>query len=194
VFLATSASDIAYIALTIFLIASGLGIGYAFFRLGGTFAQLTSFIAGTERDLLPVITKTGGTVDRVNHQLDKLDEATDSAVDAVQAVDEAVRAVSFAVKTPVKKSAGVAAAVSSGFATLRAKRDFRAARKSAREAAARREADLEEELRKARGTHPAPPPPAAAPPPPAPPPPPYTQPEPATSPPPGGIFEPRSED
>jgi uncharacterized protein YoxC len=186
---AYTASDVAYIALTIFLVASGLGIGYAFFRLGGTFSQLTSFIGGTERELLPVINKTGGTVDRVNHQLDKLDEATDSAVDAVEAVDQAVRAVSFAVKTPVKKSAGLAAGVSHGFATLRARRDFRAARKSAKDAAARREADLEEELRKARGTHPAPPP-VVTPSPPSPPPPP---PAPASSPPPGGIFEPRDD-
>jgi uncharacterized protein YoxC len=188
--LATTSSDVAYIALTIFLIASGLGIGYAFFRLGGTFARLSSFIGGTERELLPVINKTGGTVDRVNHQLDKLDEATDSAVDAVEAVDQAVRAVSFAVKTPVKKSAGAAAGLSHGFATLRKRRDWRAAKKSAKEAAARREADLEEELRKARGTHPAPPPPPSPTPPPAAAPPP---PEPAVSPPPGGIFEPRSD-
>ena len=145
----------------------------------------SSLIAGTERDLLPVITKTGGTVDRVNHQLDKLDEATDSAVDAVQAVDEAVRAVSFAVKTPVKKSAGAAAGVTHGFATLRARKGWGAAKRSAKEASARREADLEDELRKARGTHPAPPPPAP-PTAPAPPPPP-------PSPPPGGIFEPPSQ-
>jgi len=156
--LAFTSSDVAYIALTVFLVASGLGIGYAFLRLGGTFQRLSSLIGGTERDLLPVITKVGGSVDRVNHQLDKLDEATDSAVDAVEAVDQAVRAVSFAVKTPVKKSAGAAAGVSHGFAALRARRGWGAAKKTAKEAAARREADLEEELRSARGTHPAPPP------------------------------------
>ena len=110
-----------------------------------------------------MINKTAARSNRVNHQLDKLDEATDSAVDAVQAVDEAVRAVSFAVKTPVKKSAGAAAGLSSGFATLRRRRDLRAAKQSAKEAAARREADLEDELRNARGTHPAPPPPPPAP-------------------------------
>ena len=133
---AYTATDVAYAALTIFLIVVGLGIGYAFFRLGGTFGRLSSLIAGTERELLPVINKVGGSVDRVNHQLDKLDEATDSAVDAVEAVDEAVRAVSFAVKRPVQKTAGAAAGVSHGFATLRARRGWRAARQSAKEAAA----------------------------------------------------------
>jgi len=162
-------TDLAYIALTVFLILTGLGIGYAFFKLGGSFGRLSSLITGTERELLPVINKVGGSVDRVNHQLDKLDEATDSAVDAVEAVDEAVRAVSFAVKRPVQKTAGAAAGVTHGFATLRARRGWRAAKKSAKEAAAQREADLDEELKKARGRAPAP---ATAPTAPSPPPPP----------------------
>src|SRR5580765_4021641 len=131
---AYTTTDVAYAALTIFLIASGLGIGYAFFRLGGTFGRLSSFISGTEKELLPVINKVGGSVDRVNHQLDKLDEATDSAVDAVEAVDEAVRAVSFAVKTPVKKSAGFTAGVSHGWSTLKTRRDWRAAMDAAKAA------------------------------------------------------------
>lgn len=144
---AFSPSDAAYLALAVFLLAAGLGLGYAFIRLGGTFGRLSTFIRGTERELLPVISKVGGSVDRVNAQLDKLDQATDSAVDAVVAVDEAVRAVSLAVKTPVTKLAGLASGVSHGFATLRAKRSFGDAVESAKEASHRREADLEEELR-----------------------------------------------
>ena len=143
-----SASDAAYIALAIFLLVVGLGMGYAFLRLGETFGRLSSFIRGTERELLPVISKVGGSVDRVNAQLDKVDQATDSAVDAVDAVDQAVRSVSFAVKTPVQKLAGLASGVSHGFATLRSKRSVSEAVERAREASRRRQADLEEELRR----------------------------------------------
>ena len=85
----------------------------------------------------------------MNDQLDKLDEATDSAVDAVEAVDEAVRAVSFAVKRPVQKLAGLSAGALARVGDAAHARDWRAAVKSAKEAAARREADLEEELRRA---------------------------------------------
>ena len=145
---AFSAGDAAYVALAVFLVAVGLGLGYAFLRLGETFGRLSALIRGTERELLPVISKVGGSVDRVNAQLDKLDQVTDSAVDAVEAADSAVRTVSFAVKAPVKKLAGVASGVSHGFATLRARRDFGAAVERAKEAAARREADLEEEVRR----------------------------------------------
>ena len=147
---AFSAGDAAYVALSIFLVAVGLGLGWMFFRLAGTLDRLSSFIRGTERELLPVINKVGGSVDRVNTQLDKLDVATDSAVDAVEAVDEAVRAVSFAVKRPVQKLTGFSAGVTHGWASLRARRDWRSAVETAKDAAARREADLEEELSRTR--------------------------------------------
>ena len=54
-----------------------------------------------------MINKVGGSVDRVNAQLDKLDQATDSAVDAVDAIDQAVRTVSFAIRRPVELAAGL---------------------------------------------------------------------------------------
>src|SRR3984893_1928963 len=104
--------DLAYLALAVFLIVVGVSLGYAFFRLGETFGRLSAFIRGTERELLPVITKVGGTVDRVNGQLDKVDQMTDSAVDAVESGDTAIRAVSMTVTTPVQKVAGFAAGVS----------------------------------------------------------------------------------
>ncbi len=147
---ALTTGDVANIAFAIFLLAVGLGLGYSFFRLAGAFGRLASLIRGTERELLPVITKVGGSVDRVNQQLDKLDEVTDSAVDAVEAVDSAVRTVSFAVKRPIQKATGLTAGISHGFATLRTKRNVKSAMASAKEAAARREADLEEELRRTR--------------------------------------------
>src|ERR671934_1660164 len=100
--------DLAYLALAVFLAVVGVTLGYAFFRLGETFGRLSAFIRGTERELLPVITKIGGTVDRVNGQLDKVDQMTDSAVDAVQSVDSAVRAVSFAITRPVRRISGLA--------------------------------------------------------------------------------------
>jgi uncharacterized protein YoxC len=147
VVVAVSVTDVAYGALAFFLIVIGLTLGYVFVRLGETFGRLSAFIRGTERELLPVISKVGGSVDRVNAQLDKLDQATDSAVDAVDAVDQAVRTVSFAVKTPVQKLAGLASGVSHGFATLRTRRSWTEAVQRGKEASRRRQADLEEELR-----------------------------------------------
>jgi len=139
------------LALAIFLVAAGLGIGWAFVRLAVTFDRLSSLIRGAEASVLPVVEKVGGSVDRVNVQLDKLDAATDSAVDAVDAVDEAVRSVSFAVKRPVQKLAGFSAGASHGWASFKKRRIWNEAVADAKAASARRESDLDEELRAAHG-------------------------------------------
>ena len=144
-----SFSDLAYLALAIFLVAVGLGLGWAFVRLAVTFDRLSSLIRGAEREALPVINKVGGSVDRVNAQLDKLDTATDSAVDAVVAVDEAVRTVSFAVKRPVQKLTGLSAGVSHGWSSFKTRRDWRSAVDAGKAAAARRERDLDEDVQAA---------------------------------------------
>ena len=152
--LASTAGDILDYALAAFFVLGGLGLAYMLIRMGGTFARLSSFIRGTERDLLPVIVKAGGTVDRVNDQLDKLDVVTDSA-------DTAVRAVSTAITAPVKKVSGLAAGVAHGVSAFRARRDPGDAMRVARDAAAQREGELEEELRKADRARADAPPPAA---------------------------------
>jgi F0F1-type ATP synthase membrane subunit c/vacuolar-type H+-ATPase subunit K len=147
--LAASAGDVARYALAAFLIAVGAGLAYAFVRLGGTFARLSSFIRGTERELLPVIHKVGESVDRVNAQLDKVDRVTDSAVDMADSADTAVRAVSVAIARPEQKVSGLAAGLAHGVAALRSRRGVGDAVRAGKEAAARRERDLEEELRAA---------------------------------------------
>ena len=145
-------SSLGWAALAFFLLAVGIALAYVFFRLGETLKRLSAFIRGTERELLPVIAKVGGSVDRVNGQLDKLDVVTDSAVDAVDSVDTAVRAVSFAVTTPVKKATGWTAGFRHGAAALKARRNWHDAVDEAKAAAARREADLVEELKRT-GAH-----------------------------------------
>ena len=159
--LATSAGDVLDYALSAFFIASGVGLLYLFIRMGGTFARLSSFIKGSERDLLPVIVKAGGTVDRVNDQLDKLDTVTDSAVSMADSADTAVRAVSTAITTPVKKVSGFAAGISHGVSAFRARRDAGEAVRVAKDAAARRESEVDEELRNAGHSESTEPPPAA---------------------------------
>ena len=159
--LASTAGDILDYALATFFVLGGLGLAYMLIRMGGTFARLSSFIRGTERDLLPVIVKAGGTVDRVNDQLDKLDVVTDSAVSMADSADTAVRAVSTAITAPVKKVSGLAAGVAHGVSAFRARRDPGEAVRVARDAAAQREGELEEELRKADRARADAPPPAA---------------------------------
>jgi uncharacterized protein YoxC len=141
--------DLWRLALAVFLLAIGLSMAYLLVRLAGTVGRLSAFISGAEREVLPVINKVGGSVDRVNGQLDKVDRITDSAVDAADSVDTAVRAVSMAVARPVQKVSGFAAGVSFGAADFKSKRDWKHAVQAGKDAAARREHELGEELQEA---------------------------------------------
>ena len=107
------------LAHAVFLFAVGLLPAYFFVKLAGTAEEASPFIRGAGDSALPVIDKVGGSVDRVNGQLDKVDKITDSAVDAADSVDTAKQA----------------------------RRDWRDAVRAGKEAAARRESDLLDELR-----------------------------------------------
>jgi uncharacterized protein YoxC len=144
-----NSSDVWEIALAVFLLAVGFALAYLFIRMARTTDSVTDLIKGTEREVLPVIEKVGGSVDRINAQLDKVDQVTDSAVDAADAADTAVRAVSMAITKPVQKVSGFAAGVSYGAADLKTKRGWKHAVQAGKEAAARREQELAEELKDA---------------------------------------------
>jgi hypothetical protein len=150
--LAFSAGDAAYWGLAIFLVLLGVGSLFALVKLGQMFDKVSSLVGGAERDALPVVVKTGGTVDRVNYQLDKLDTVTDSAVSMADSADTAVRAVSTAISKPVEKVSGFTAGVAHGFASFRKNRSMSDAMGEAKDAARRREEDLTQDLRGAGPT------------------------------------------
>lgn len=156
-----TAGEVLDYALAAFFVVTGAGLLYMLVRMGGTFARLSSFIKGAERDALPVLVKAGETVDRVNDQLDKLDTVTDSAVAMADSADTAVRAVSTAITTPVKKVSGFASGISHGVSAFRSRRNAGEAVRVAKDAAARREGELDDELRNAGTAQPESPPPAA---------------------------------
>jgi hypothetical protein len=145
--LAFEAIDALWISLSVFFVLTAIGLTYLLIRLGGTVGSTTSFVQGLEREVLPVINESGGTLQRVNQQLDKADLVTDSAVDMADSVDTAVRAVSFAITRPVQLVAGFASGVSHGFASLRVRKSPRRAFDTGREAAKRREQEIADELR-----------------------------------------------
>lgn len=141
-------ADLWRLALAIFLIAAGLSLAWVFLSLAATLRRLAAFLGGTQDEVLPVIHKVGETIDRVNAQLDKLDTVTDSAVDAAASLDGAVRAVSHVATAPVRKVSSLAAGLSHGAATLRKRRSFGAAAQAAKEAAARRAQEVDDELKR----------------------------------------------
>ncbi len=151
---ASATGDALDVVLAIFLIVVGLALGYAFWWAGTLLAQLRRTVRNTERELLPVLSKTGGTIDRVNLQLDKLDTMTSSAVAAVAAIDRTIRAVANVVTAPVQALAGLAAAVRFGISSFKAHHDVDRAVQAAKDAAAQRVADLADDLDEAGSRRP----------------------------------------
>ncbi len=158
-------SDLLKLALSIFLILTGVGLAYVFLRLAGVFQRLGSSVSRITDEVVPILNKAQTTVDGVNLELMRVNEMMKTAVGATKGAEKTVQTVSSAVTTPVRKITGLAAGAREAVATLRARR-------AADAAAARTAAPV-----------------AAAPPPPAPvaaaPPPPVTPPSPA-EPAPGG--------
>lgn len=138
--------DVLWICLSAFLVVVGIALAYLLVRLATAAVRLTRLLRGLEETVVPLVSKTGGTVDRVNLQLDKIDLVTDSAVSAADAADTAVRAVSMAVTRPVQKISAIAKGVSHGASALAAGHDLRSSLDAGRDAARRRETELAEEL------------------------------------------------
>jgi uncharacterized protein YoxC len=139
-------SDFAYLALAVFLLLAGIAIAYAAVRLGATLGRASSLLEGTERELLPVISKVGGTVDRVNGELDKVDQMTDSAVDAVASMDRGVRAITSVITRPIELLTGLTAGVRHAASSVRSGHGWEDSVRTAKGEAARREQDLRDEL------------------------------------------------
>ena len=82
-------SDVASLALAIFLVLVGLGLFYLFFRLGGLFGQLDNSVEELTDETVPILTRVQVTVDEVNAQLGHVDEIMTSAVNATKSAESA---------------------------------------------------------------------------------------------------------
>ncbi|HMM48412.1 MAG TPA: hypothetical protein PKE32_02200 [Miltoncostaeaceae bacterium] len=115
-------SDVLKLALSIFLVITGIGLGYLFFRLAGVFARVGRAVTAVSDEVVPILTRAQGTVDGINLELQRVDEMMVTAVNATKGAERTVQTVSSAITTPVRKLTGMAAGVREGIATLKARR------------------------------------------------------------------------
>ncbi len=167
-------SDVLKLALSIFLVVTGLGLAYLFLRMAGVFARLGTSVTRVTDEVVPILNKAQTTVDGINLEISRVDDIMKTAVGATKGAEKTVQTVSSAVTAPVRKIHGFAAGAREAVASLRARRASDAALAAERSAAAAAE-------RAAAGMSAqeaaAPPPPAVDVPPVAPPPPPVVPPE-----------------
>lgn len=115
-------SDVLKLALSIFLILTGIGLAYLFLRMAGVFGRLGVSVTRITDEVVPILNKAQTTVDGVNLELSRVDEIMQTAVGATKGAEKTVQTVSSAVTAPVRKLTGVAAGAKEAVATLRARR------------------------------------------------------------------------
>jgi hypothetical protein len=115
-------SDVLKLALSIFLIVTGLGLAYLFLRMAGVFQRLGSSLTRITDEVVPILSRAQATVDGINLELARVDEIMKTAVGATKGAEKTVQTVSSAITAPVRKLTGFAAGVREAVATLRARR------------------------------------------------------------------------
>ena len=115
-------SDVLKLALSIFLILTGIGLAYLFLRMAGVFGRLGVSVTRITDEVVPILNKAQTTVDGVNLELSRVDEIMQTAVGATKGAEKTVQTVSSAVTAPVRKLTGLAAGAKEAVATLRARR------------------------------------------------------------------------
>ena len=90
-------SDVLKLALSIFLIVTGLGLAYLFLRMAGVFQRLGSALTRITDEVVPILNRAQTTVDGVNLELARVDEIMQTAVGATKGAERTVQTVSTVV-------------------------------------------------------------------------------------------------
>ena len=83
-------SDVLKLALSIFLILTGIGLAYLFLRMAGVFGRLGVSVTRITDEVVPILNKAQTTVDGVNLELARVDEIMQTAVGATKGAEKTV--------------------------------------------------------------------------------------------------------
>lgn len=115
-------SDVLKLALSIFLVLTGIALAYLFVRMAGVFQRLGVSVTRVTDEVVPILGKAQTTMDGVNQQMGHVDEIMLTAVHAAKGAEKTVVTVSSAATAPVRALSGFAAGLREGVATFRARR------------------------------------------------------------------------
>lgn len=112
------ANAIMDIAIGVFFILFGVGLLYMLLRLGGVFTRTTKILGDVNTEVVPLLTRVETTLDRVNAELDQVEQLTGSVAGILKVAETTTTAVQGAVAKPIKKIAGISSAVTEGVASF----------------------------------------------------------------------------
>ncbi len=106
------------IAIGVFFILFGVGLFYMLWRLGGVFTRATNILSDVNTEVIPLLNRVETTLDRVNGELDQVENITGSVAQIIKVAETTTTAVHSAVAKPIKKMAGISSAVTEGIASF----------------------------------------------------------------------------
>jgi hypothetical protein len=112
------ANAIMDICIGIFFLLFGAGLLYMLLRLAGVFSRTTNILADVNTEVIPLLARVETTLDRVNAELDQVEQITTSLAQIIKVAETTTVAVHGAVATPIKKIAGLSSAVTEGISSF----------------------------------------------------------------------------
>jgi hypothetical protein len=108
------ANAIMDICIGIFFLLFGAGLLYMLLRLAGVFTRTTNILTDVNIEVIPLITRVETTLDRVNEELDQVEEITTSMAKIIKIAETSLTAAQGMMASPIKKVAGLSSALSEG--------------------------------------------------------------------------------
>jgi hypothetical protein len=112
------ANAIMDICIGIFFLLFGVGLLYMLLRLAGVFTRSANILNDVDTEVIPLLTRVETTLDRVNAELDQVEEITTSVATLVKLAETTLTAVHGAIATPIKRVAGLSSAVTEAISSL----------------------------------------------------------------------------
>ena len=106
-----TASDILRYAAAFFFVLVAVALAYALFRAGSVLARADKILEDVDREAVPLLRKSGETLDGVNGSLGNVDEITRDVADMTEKVNGLVTAIEAALQAPAKKAAAFGSGV-----------------------------------------------------------------------------------
>jgi hypothetical protein len=112
------ANAIMDLCIGIFFLLFGAGLLYLFLRLARVFDRSTGILTDVNTEVIPLLTRVETTLDRVNEELDQVEEITTSMAKIIKLAEITLTAVHGAMASPIKKVAGLSSAVTEGISSF----------------------------------------------------------------------------
>ncbi len=112
------ANAIMDICIGIFFLLFGAGLLYMLLRLAGVFGRATNILTDVNTEVIPLLTRVETTLDRVNAELDQVEEITTSMAKIIKIAETTLTSVHGAIAAPIKKVAGLSSAVTEGISSF----------------------------------------------------------------------------